>query len=165
MSDDRPRPAYGEYATPEQQAAAMGRQYVPPEPVTAIPDAVLPQASIARPPGYANRFLTVFLLGLGALTLFGNAPTYFNYATAIRGALSAAGMSSIMVPSSLNAVGVPTLIANVVIYLATVVVSVLVMRRGRVSFYIPLVGWAVFIIVSVILIAAIAPGYVSQLSS
>lgn len=34
MTDERPRPAYGEYATPEQQAAAMGVHRLEPSAVT-----------------------------------------------------------------------------------------------------------------------------------
>ena len=166
MSDDRPLPQYGEYATPEQQAAAMGRKYVAPEPEMdpAAPAQVLPQAYLARPPGYANRFLTVFLLGLGAVSLLGNIPTFFSLATALKGAATAAGVASVTVPASANAAGIPILIANVVVYLAAVLLSIRALRRGRVSFYIPVAGFVIFVLVAWVIVAIYIPGYVAQLS-
>ncbi|MEJ1229530.1 MAG: DUF6264 family protein [Galbitalea sp.] len=166
MTDDRPAPQYGEYATPEQQAKAMGRPYVAPAPQTEPAAPVEPgQAAAAPPGGYANRFFTIFLLGLGALTLLSNVPTYFNYAASLKSALSLAGVSDATVPSSVNAIGVPTLVAHVVLYVATILVSLWALRRGRVSFYIPIVGWLVFLLVSATLVAIFAPGYLSQFAS
>jgi len=166
MTDDRPRPEYGEYATPEQQAAAMGKKYVPPapEPDPQVLAAVLPQAYVARPQGYANRFITVFLLGLGALSLFSNIPNYLNLATAVKGAMAASLASTVQVPAAVNAAGIPVLIANVVIYAAAVLLSVFAIRRGRVSFYIPLVGFVVFSLVFGLIVGIYAPGYYTQLA-
>ena len=165
MTDERPRPEYGEYATPEQQAAAMGHRYVPPEPVSAPPAPPAPAPYVGRPSGYANRFFTIFLLGLGALSLFENVPTFLNLATALKTAATTAGMASTTVPSSVNGAGIPILVANVVIYLAAVLLSILALRRGRTSFYIPVVGFAVFILVASILIVAYAPRYFAQFTS
>ena len=165
MTDDRPAPEYGEYATPEQQAAAMGRVYVPPEQVAAeqaIGDSAMSQVTLARPPGYANRFFTMFLLAVGGLYLIEMIPTYFNYASVFKGQV-ALGLGSLTVPSSVNAAGVPTLIANVVLYGATVLLSVLTLRRGRVSFYIPIAGAVLFYLVAGILIYVYAPGLAQEL--
>jgi hypothetical protein len=165
MTDDRPMPEYGEYATPEQQAAAMGRVYVPPEQVAAeqaIAEHAMTQVTLARPPSYANRFFTVFLLGLGAVTLIEMIPIYFNYASLFKGQI-ALGLGSLTVPSSINGAGIPTLIANVVLYGASVVLSVLAIRRGRLSFYIPLAGAILFYLIAAILVTVYAPGLESQL--
>ena len=170
MSDERPRPQYGEYATPEQQAAAMGKKYVPPapEPVDGPPTPTNVSGGYARPyptrqPGYLNRFFTVFFLGLGGLMLFGDAPIYLNFASALRGAYESSGMS-ITVPSSINPAGIPLLIANVVLYAASVLFSVLALRRGRVAVYIPIVGFIVFAITAGIIVSAISPGFALQFS-
>jgi hypothetical protein len=168
MSDERPRPQYGEYATPEQQAAAMGKKYVPPvpEPVAAPPTPTNAGATYARPypqrqPGYVNRFFTVFFLGLGALMLFADAPVYLNFASALRGAYESSGIS-ITVPSSLNPAGIPILVANVILYLASVLLSILALRRGRIAFYIPVVGFIVFAITAGIIVTAISPAFATQ---
>ncbi|HEX4444716.1 MAG TPA: DUF6264 family protein [Galbitalea sp.] len=167
MTDDRPRPQYGEYATPEQQAEAMGHKYVPPapEPTTPAPDTTVAPAYLNRQPGYANRFLTVFLLAIGALSLFSNVPAYLSLASTLRTAMAASGTSSASVPSSVNTAGVPILIANVVIYVATLLFSVVMMRRGRTSGYIPVVGFLLFVLVAAILLALYAPSFVTQLGT
>jgi Family of unknown function (DUF6264) len=163
MTDDRPKPQYGEYATPEQQAAAMGHAYVPPAPEPPAAAPVQAPVYSGRPSGYANRFLTIFLLALGALSLFSNVPAYLNLATTVKGFMTASGASSVPVPSSINAAGVPILIANVVIYAATVLLSAFALRRGRPAAYIPVLGFLLFGIVGGILLAVYAPAYFSQL--
>jgi Family of unknown function (DUF6264) len=170
MTDDRPLPQYGEYATPEQQAKAMGKHYVAPEPriepsnVTAssVQPALQRPATFAS--GYSNRFLTVFLLGLGALTLFWNVPGYLNYAIVFKAAVVAAGYSSIAVPATFAEIGIVGLVANIVLYLVSVGWSLWWLKRGRVSFYIPILGAVVFVVVMALTIAILAPGYIAQLS-
>ena len=165
MSDEIPRPQYGEYATPEQQAAAMGKPWPPPPEPEAEPAAPEPAgyrpAYATRQPGYANRFFTVFLLGFGGLMLFGDIPIYTNFASALKGAYASSGYS-ITVPASLAAAGIPILITNVVLYAVTVVFSVLAMRRGRASFYIPVVGFIVFVIAASVITAIVSPAFAAQ---
>lgn len=160
MTDDRPKPEYGEYATPEQQATAMGRVYVPPEQVAAeqaIGDRTMSQVTLAPGSGYANRFFTLFLLAVGALNLIEMTPAYFNYAALFKTPI-AVGIGTVTVPSSVGGAGIPTLIANVVIYGAAVALSALALRRGKLSFYIPIAGAILFYLVFLILIYAYAPG-------
>jgi hypothetical protein len=166
MSDDRPEPQYGEYATPEQQAAAMGRPYVSPAQQAATEEAArqaMSQVVIARPTGYANRFLTVLLLALGALALVERIPTYFSYAASFRGTFASTPLASVTVPASLDAAGIPTLIANVVLFAATVLVSILLLRRGRVSFYVPIVGAVLYGIAGLLIVQLYAPSVMTQL--
>jgi hypothetical protein len=168
MTDDRGLPEYGEYATPEQQAAAMGRVYVPPEQIAAenaIAEHTMSQVGVARPSGYANRFFTLLLLAIGALTLIERIPTYFSYASSFKGEAQLSGLGAITVPSSVDGAGIPTLIANIVLYAATVLLSILAIRRGRLSFYIPIVGAIVFGLVGVLIISLYAPGLLSQVSA
>jgi hypothetical protein len=166
MTDDRPRPEYGEYATPEQQAAAMGRVYISPAEAAAREQAAreaMAKVTIAQPTSYANRFFTVFLLGLGALTLIEQLTAYFNYASTWKGELASTPFASLSVPSSVDSAGIPTLIANIVLYLATAVVSIVVLRRGHTSFYIPIVGAVVFSAVSLVLLSVYAPHFLPEI--
>lgn len=183
MTDERPRPQYGEYATPEQQAAAMGKKYVPPQPVAPTPPVAQQesahrdgtnsadrQGSAAgaypgRQPGYANRFLTVFLLALGGLNLLTAVPGYLNLTSTFKAFMKAYGTAGITVPSSINGAGIPVIIANVVLYGLTVFLSALALRRGRASVYIPILGFLVFGLVVAILISIYAPGYLTELGS
>jgi hypothetical protein len=178
MGDERPRPQYGEYATPEQQAAAMGKTHVPqppaPAPVPmgaplAAPPAPTDRGTGDAPPypqrqsGFFNRFFTVFLLGFGALTLFGWAPLWLNLASQLQSAYQSYGLS-ITVPLSVNAAGIPILIVNIALYVLSVVLSVFALRRGRIAFYIPVVGFVVFLFTASIIIGIVSPAFVTQVS-
>lgn len=161
MTDERPRPQYGEYATPEQQAAAMGQTYVPPTPEPPAPTASAPDKALdyVRPTSYPGRFITVFLLVLGAFNLVTGVPAYLDLSKAFNASASEWGGSLPDLPSSVNAAGIPVLVANVVLYGLTVLWSVWAMRRGRPSAYIPIVGFFAFATVFFILLCAFAPGY------
>jgi hypothetical protein len=63
------------------------------------------------------------------------------------------------VSSDFDTVGTWALVANVVLYLATVALSFWQLRRGRLSFYIPIAGFVAFLIVLVVL--AITVGHFS----
>jgi hypothetical protein len=90
MTDDsRPRPAYGEYATPEAQAKAMGFSHPVGSPVPGAPAAPLhsvappiassPADSIAARSGRpVNRVVTIALLTLGLLNILASASSYLN---------------------------------------------------------------------------------------
>jgi Family of unknown function (DUF6264) len=159
MSDERPRPEYGEYATPEQQAKAMGREHVPPVAEPTPP----PTASAGeRPPtvqpqplgAVLNRVATIVFLAYGAIMLINDIPVYLDFADSFNKVLSTAGYS-LRVTSAFNAVGTWALVANIVLYLATVALSFWQLRRGKLSFYIPIVGFVAFVVVVGILAVTI----------
>lgn len=168
MTDDRPRPQYGEYATPEQQAAAMGRTYVPAPPPTATPasDRPAPLASDYPPQSsYLGRFVTLFLLALGGLNLVTGVPTYLDLSSTLRSAAEVSGKSLHNLPSSVNGAGIPIIIANVIIYALTVIWAMFALRHGRASVYIPIVGFFVFALVLCVLLVLYAPGYFTTLQN
>ena len=168
MTDDRPKPQYGEYATPEQQAAAMGRNYVPPAPSAPTPAPERPvdlAPDYPRQSSYLGRFLTIFLLALGGLNLITGVPTYLDLSSTLRAAAEVSGTSLHNLPSSVNGAGIPIIIANVVTYALTVIWAVFALRRGRASVYIPIVGFIVFGLVLCVLLVLFAPGYFTALQS
>ena len=171
MADARPLPEYGEYATPEEQARAMGLSHVPTAPVPSAalpaPDpneliAVTPVATVART-GFANRFFTIFLLGIGALALLRVIPSFLDFAATFRQAFKAMGYD-VTVPASFGSVGIWLLIVNAVLYLATLVWAIWALRAGRRSAYIPVVGFALFLLVWTIVLYSVDPGLSAQLT-
>ena len=166
MTDDRPRPQYGEYATPEQQAAAMGQAYVPPSAEPQRPNVPEPREYVQQRPGsYAGRVITIFLLVIGGLNLVTTVPTDLDLSKALEAASTAYGSSLPSLPSSINGAGIPVLIANIVLYLLTLLWAVWAMRRGRPAVYIPIVGFLVFAVVVCVILVLYAPGYFQGLSS
>jgi hypothetical protein len=159
MTDDRPRPEYGEYATPEQVAAAMGRRYVPPVEVP-VPPVPPVQASTDQPsadepmslriPGHPiDRFATIFQLGIGLVFLLNS--NYFQFGEVYNSTASEVGLPT-SVSSTIDSYGWLLLTANIVLYLATAVTAYLRLRRGKLAFWIPFLGFAVFYTFLLILI-------------
>jgi hypothetical protein len=162
MPDEKPRPQYGEYATPEQQAKAMGREYVPqaakpeaPAPPTPAP----PQALQPQPLGVLlNRITTILFLAYGVIMLINDIPIYEDFAATVNKVLATAG-NPLRITDPSNLTGVWGLVANIVLLLATAVLSFWQLRRGRLSFYIPVVGFAVF--VAVLTVLAVTLGHLA----
>jgi hypothetical protein len=157
MTDDRPMPQYGEYATPEQQAAAMGKQYVaptpPPEPGTRV-DLAAPVAAQERlriPGNAVDRFATIFQLGIGLVLLLNS--DFFHIAETLNTVAQEFG-SSHRVATSLDAFGWVFLGANIVFLLATMVASYLRLRRAKLAFWVPFVGYFAFSLVIAIAVYA-----------
>lgn len=148
MTDSRPRPQYGEYATPEQQAAAMGGAFVPPpDPATRvtvvapIPGEV-PTATPFRLGGNViDRFVTVFQLGIGLVLLLSS--DFFHLGENANTDLAELGFSQ-RIPVGIDHYAWLLLGANIALLLATFVWAYARLRRGRLAFYIPLVGYVAF---------------------
>ena len=152
MSDDhtnpppRPAPQYGEYATPQQQAAAMGREYVAPAP-TPVPATAAHPAAAARQgqlPEFGHlvdRFATVVQLGVGLLSLITS--DWFDFATDTNVAFAKAGIA-LKVPTVVDHYGWVLLGANILFLAATMVWAYARLRRGRRAYFIPFVGYCAF---------------------
>jgi hypothetical protein len=169
MTDDRPVPQYGEYATPEQQAAAMGRKYTPPpapETRVSVPGAPTPGQPGAGQPGSGqpgsgqqgsgqqapeqpfriggnliDRFVSIFQLGIGLVLLLSS--DYFHLGENANTDLSEVGLTE-KIPVAIDHYGWLILGANIVLLLATIVWVYARLRRGRLAFYIPAVGYLAF---------------------
>jgi hypothetical protein len=148
MTDDPRRPQYGEYATPEQQAAAMGRAYTPPPaPETRVSIPVVPGAPAAEDQqlrfggNVIDRFLTIFQLGIGLVFLINS--DYFHFAENVNTASNELGTGQ-TVPLALDRFGWLMLAANILLYLGTVLLSYARLRHRKLAFFVPFVGLTVF---------------------
>jgi Family of unknown function (DUF6264) len=148
MTDPRPQPEYGEYATPEQQAAAMGKTYVPPSaPETRVaapeesPDKETPASPFRLSGNLIDRFVTIFQLGIGVLLLLSS--DFFHLGENANVDLADLGISQ-RIPVAIDHYGWLLLSANIVLLLATFFWAYATLRRGRLAFYIPAVGYLAF---------------------
>jgi hypothetical protein len=164
MADDhtspppRPAPQYGEYATPQQQAAAMGQEYVAPAPTpapanTLHPAATPQQGQLPEFGHLVDRFATVVQLGVGLLSVITS--DWFDFATITNVALAKAGIAT-RVPTVIDQYGWVLLGANIVFLAATMVWAYLRLRRGRRAYYIPFVGYCAFATFAVIFSYAVS---------
>ena len=160
MTEDRPRPQYGEYATPEQQAEAMGRRYVPPpaaETRVEVPEARGPgQATSATSfrlgGNLIDRFITIFQLGIGLVFLLSS--DYFHLAEISNIGMQELGLSQ-RVPLAIDHYGWLLLSANILVLGVSFVWAYARLRRGRLAFFVPLVGYIAFVVILGFTVAAV----------
>jgi len=191
------RPAYGEYATPEEQAKARGPVAPagpPPAPDAAgrdatsqdaVPTWTVPAWSAAssgraqdgataaeRPgppaPRTADRIVTVVLLSLGLLNVLWGIPGFLSLASTLQAAYDQMGVGQYGAGELAGTLGVVAVVSQLLIWAATAWGSVRRMRRGRLSWWVPLVGAAVaFIVVMLVFTIAIVsdPAFTAYVES
>ncbi len=157
MSDEpRPRPQYGEYATPEEQRAAIKQPapesvapVEPPHPPTAPATTVA-----ARPTRTADRVITLALLMYGLITVISAIPQLVDFTEFAKTWMTVAGVEGEFTNTAQGAVwgGIAATVFAVG-WLATAGFAWWSLARRRLSWWIPLVGAIVtFVVVSVCLV-------------
>lgn len=158
-SNERPRPQYGEYATPEDQRAHIRD----PQPETAPGPGSDPDAGAGAPtrphdapaPGSGplqaevggrrvprgwDRTLTWALLAVGLVNLAISIPAFLNMAPSLETAFQELGIGHFEATAITGPAGVALVIVQCVVWVVTASLAQLSLRRARVSFWIPVVG-------------------------
>lgn len=168
MSEQRPRPQYGEYATPEEQARAMGihRPLPPPVPGTAVPPAAearhpplsapvvppLPEAATMR---RWDVTASAVLLMIGLYSVLYTFVLMAQLPAALSSALAAWGITQPF--TSLHAASVVAIVVDVVygvLWIAALGGTIARLRRRRSAFWIPLTAGIVAVLVWLVLVSA-----------
>ena len=169
--DERPRPQYGEYATPEEQRAriqqpdatwaletgqAVDGAQVHAAPADAAPADAAPVDPVPAmtPARGVDRVVTLALLALGALNVVITAVSYFDLAGLADQAMTLLGIEGEFTNVESAQLWGP--IAAVVLVAGFALTAFLAwgnLRRGRISWWIPLVGAVVTYIVVYVCIA------------
>lgn len=159
MSDtSRPRPQFGEYATPEEQKKAIKvpldhTESVPVESQVSPTSHISVQTPARTAPG-GNRFATVLLLGIGLVTVLLSMPALLDLPAAIRSTFAQLEVGEFTSVALATTMGWTALIIEVVLWGVALWLSVRALNRGRVAWWIPLVfgviaNIAVFVCVAV----------------
>lgn len=193
MTDSRPRPQYGEYASPEEQARAIGiplkhashtaSPAAPAErsdrksehsgravqhPEVAGPDAV-DFESVARVKRSRDTVITVLLLVVGLVWVLLSAPETSDLAGTLNRTYLLQGYTGHYGPVALaSTLGLVINISSLVLWGVTCAVSIVVLRRHRRAFYIPLIGAVVsgLVVIALTLVAMVNdPGLLAYLST
>lgn len=150
----RPRPQFGEYATPEQQRAHI-RQPVP-EPAATHPDPRLsapPMSAGAMPqqPRTMDRLATVMLLGFGLVYVVLQLPQYFAFTALADAVMKTLGIAGTFTNTTAGQIwGIAAAVLLVLGYLLTLLISLRRLRRAQVTWWVPLVGAVItYIIVGI----------------
>ncbi|MBX3092993.1 MAG: hypothetical protein KF680_00400 [Cryobacterium sp.] len=178
MSDQHEQPEYGERATPEQQAEAIRRSGGVPEAQRA---AELPRASWRAADGVqqrpatgasastrpgtppsgsylVNRFVTVFLLGVGLVAVIQSVFSSLNLAESIQILYAQQGIGDYVETPLTSTVGIALVIVHAALWAATAWVSMKVLAAGRTAWWIPLLGAVIAFVVMAILMAVLILG-------
>jgi hypothetical protein len=184
MTERRPRPQYGEYATPQAQAEAMGL----PSPAPAAPSVpaapaapAAPSVSSAPPPvqdavptdashrrQQTNLIVTVALLALGLVNIGMSVGSYANLGDTIQSVYDRLGYGTYTSGALAASLGVVAIVLSFVVWLTTAAVSALLIRKHRVSWWVPLAGAALlFVGIAVIMTVAVVsdPAFMTYLDT
>jgi hypothetical protein len=166
-SDPRPRPQYGEYATPEEQRARIAQPdaalLYEPAPVletatgadaAPVRPSADPVASPEQPRSRAiDRIVTFALLAYGLVNVVSSFPALIDYSAYADTMFRLLGVDATLSdPAAGRPWGIASAIVLAVGWFVTAVVSWVRVRRGRISWWIPLVGGVVFTFASAMLV-------------
>jgi len=162
--EERARPQYGEYATPEEQRARI-KQPAPVSPVTSAPAPVPgipmgppsalatpaedPKADSARRWHPVDRVVTFALLAYGLVNVVSAIPQLVDYVAYTDTVFTLLGVEATLSdPAAGKPWGLAAAIVMALGWLATALVTWWNLRRGRVSWWIPVVGGIVFTLIT-----------------
>lgn len=147
------RPQYGEYATPEEQRRLAGlppMDAAPETPVIATPAVVEAPAAPKKPAGRPwDRILTIALLAYGVVNVFMTGMSYLNLPDLMNESMKILGIEGEF--TNFEQATVWGTIAAVVLVIGWVLTAWLSMRRlrsGKITWWLPLVGAAVTMLVA-----------------
>ncbi len=163
MSEPEPsrpeRPQYGEYASPEEVAAARGPlPAAQPEPAPAPGARRLPAPAgppVAAHPRRVNNLITMLLLILGIWNTVTSIPSYLDFGHVLSQGLQAAGYGSVAFGAAAHTAGIVLLVLSLLVLIAAVGVSLRLIRLGRRSIWVPLAAAGVFLIGSIVIMAVL----------
>ncbi|MAP63607.1 MAG: hypothetical protein CMH34_07670 [Microbacterium sp.] len=167
QSGSRPRPQFGEYATPEEQRRRIrqpdatwdldsGRHTASAPPVPAPTPSAAPapaasagedsiDADLKRRRRFADRVITVGLLVYGLFNVLTSIPLFTDYSAYADTLFEMMGLEATLGdPDGARMWGLAAAIVLGLGWLATALLSWANLRRGRISWWIPLVGALVF---------------------
>jgi hypothetical protein len=154
MTDERPRPKYGEYADVPPAPA--------PAPATIPTEAVEPEPTVTRPRRTWDLVLSTALLLWGVFDVVTGFPAYARLGTTVATAAEQQGFGGFASVDLADEVGSWLNIVRVVILVVAILGTLWRLARGRLAFWVPLSagGLAVaVVVVSVFVILVGDPGF------
>ena len=174
MSDpaERPRPQYGEYATPEEQRARIkqpdltrlletgqdpdalhGATPADSPSLATKPAAAKPSAGTMPRGRFADRVVTIALLVYGLVNVVTGIPSMIDYGAYVSTVLSLMGVEGELAdPAAGRPWGIAAALILAIGWMLTAYLSWRSLARGRVTWWIPLVAGIVFTFVTGVLL-------------
>jgi hypothetical protein len=144
----RPRPQFGEYATPEEQKRAIkvpldDAESMPVEskesPTSHISVQGRPKPVDSTPRPSGDRIATMVLLGVGLMTILVSMASLVDLASAIEIVYAQQGIGEFTSIGIANALGWTALVLELVLWGLALWLSLRALKRGKAAWWIPLV--------------------------
>lgn len=167
--DERPRPQYGEYAPegwswqPQSEPRADATASAPPPPPPPVPPA--PAVAAART-NTVDRMVTVALLVLGAFGAWNSATSLQQLPAAIQTVYTQQGVGTYSPQEWLPTLALIGTVSMLALYAGVLGWSIARLRAGRITFWVPIVGGVVALLVTIVLTAIVFftdPAFLSYL--
>lgn len=162
MPDPRPAPQYGEYATPEEVAALRGLDVATPA-ISETPPPVVPTRGVTG--RRFDRPITIALIAFGVLNLLQYSGALLDFEGFLETATKGTAAESIDFTEAARIGGIVLFVVSLALVLGSAAIAVLLLRRGRLAFWVPLVAgalsvlaWIIVLVVIVMLTPGALPG-------
>jgi hypothetical protein len=184
--NDRPRPQYGEYASPEEQFRAIavpapGNAHAPAQPgqtaqprytdqpsETARPSQARPSQLVAARPRQWDRVLSVGLLAYGLANVVSGFFQFSDLSALLTQLYAVQGIGKFTPTPLASALGIVINVSSAVIWVLALVFTVWMLRRRKLAFYLPIIGGVLASIVTAICVAVLSfsdPAFLSYLAA
>jgi len=163
MTDERPKPKYGEYAP----AGWVPPRFPPPEAETAVTGASAPSVKPAPVRRNWDSMLTFGLLGLGFYTVVSGYVGFSTLPAVFDELFTQFGLGDFTSDSAANAVGLAANVVQTVLWIAAAVLAGFALRRNRLAFWWPLgagIAANLIIVIMVGVVIATDPAYAAYLA-
>ena len=160
MTDPRPRPQYGEYASRDDQAKAAGHpapSFAPPT----VPPAAGPTPAPSARAGTPRRWdivLSVALLAYGAVNVVAGFFQFADLGAVLEQVYTRMGIGKYTPTPLAGTLGVVINVTSSVLFVLTALLTTRLLRRGRLAFYLPIIGGVLAWIVSFVCVAVLMFG-------
>lgn len=169
--DERPRPQFGEYAPEgwtwqppagEHTSDPAPQMQAPPAPhkgkradAAAPPPAAPPAPEASAPvglrrPRQLDRMLTIAFLVIGAFGAWSTATSFQDLPRQIQSLYDQQGIGQFVPGANFPTIVLVATVVQLAIYAATLGFSILRLRRGRIAFWVPLVGLVVSVVATMV---------------
>lgn len=183
---ERPRPQYGEYASPEEQSRAIAvptPHYVPAAQPSQSTSQTSPSSrtspavatgqsggsgSVAVKPRQWDRVLSVGLLAYGLANVVSGFFQFSDLSSLLTQLYTVQGIGKFTPTPLASALGVVINVSSAVLWLLTLALTMWMLRRRRLAFYLPIIGGVLASIVTAICIAVLSfsdPAFLSYMAA
>lgn len=162
----RPRPQYGEYATPQEQAKIIADSLPPVSPLL-VPQAIAgvpnppdasarvgtsPPASPGRRPRRWDLILSAALLGYATINVIAQLALRDTLATIATQFYLTQGIGDYTPTALTTSLGDALNVITLALFVVTVLGTVWMLRRGRIAFWVPIAGGVLATIVALVFV-------------